>query len=161
MKRGVLVLIGLLALSSLPALAIQPNEMLSDPQLEARARVIGKDLRCLVCQNESIDDSDADLAHDLRMLVRKRLVAGDSDAQVKQYLVDRYGDYVLLNPPFKASTLVLWLGPLALFGAAAGAGWSFLRRQKTAAAETTISTLTEDEKKRAAALLSDELETKA
>lgn len=94
------------------AFAVQPNEMLANPQLEARARFISEDLRCLVCQNQSIDDSDADLAHDLRLLVRQRLLAGDSNEQVKQYLVDRYGDYVLLNPPFKASTLVLWLGPI-------------------------------------------------
>ena len=93
------------------AYAVQPNEMLADPVQEQRARVLGKDLRCLVCQNQSIDDSDADLAHDIRVLLRQRIVAGDSDAQAEQYLVDRYGDYVLLTPPFKMTTLVLWLGP--------------------------------------------------
>ena len=92
MSKAALYLAGFLALSTLPALAVQPDELLPDPQMEARARTIGKELRCPVCQNQSIDDSDADLARDLRLLVRKRLVAGDSDAQAKQYIVDRYGD---------------------------------------------------------------------
>ena len=108
----ILLLLGL-ALGS-AAFAIGPEEMLADPVLEARARDVGKDLRCLVCQNQSIDDSDAELARDLRHLLRQRLVAGDSDDQARQYIVDRYGDYVLLRPPFKAGTLLLWLGPLLL-----------------------------------------------
>ena len=112
MRRVALILFCLLVLNVSAAFAVRPDEILSDPQLEARARVIGQELRCLVCQNQSIDDSDADLAHDLRLLVRQRLQAGDSDAQVKAYIVARYGDFVLLNPPFKASTYVLWLGPL-------------------------------------------------
>jgi cytochrome c-type biogenesis protein CcmH len=120
---------GLFLLLQAPALAVQPDEMLSDPALEARARALGQDLRCLVCQNQSIDDSDADLAHDLRVLLRQRLAAGDSDAQAKQYLVDRYGDYVLLKPPFKLTTLALWLGPLLLLLLAGAAGWSFYRRR--------------------------------
>ena len=91
------------------AFAVEPGEMLANPALEERARAIGKDLRCLVCQNQSIDDSDAPLAHDLRVLVRRRLRAGDSDEQVKQFIVARYGDYVLLRPPFKAETYVLLL----------------------------------------------------
>ncbi len=110
-----------------PALAVLPDEVLQNPQLEARARALGRDLRCLVCQNQSIDDSDADLARDLRILLRQRLVAGDSDAQAKQFLVDRYGDYVLLKPPFKTTTLVLWLGPGVLLLCGIGAAIGFYR----------------------------------
>ncbi|MBN9305669.1 MAG: cytochrome c-type biogenesis protein CcmH [Devosia sp. 67-54] len=94
---------------ALPALAVNPDEMLADPALEARARAISAGLRCLVCQNESIDDSDADLAHEIRVLVRERLKAGDTDQQVVQYLVDRYGEFVLLKPVFAWHTLVLWI----------------------------------------------------
>jgi cytochrome c-type biogenesis protein CcmH len=94
---------------TLPALAVNPDEMLADPALEARARAISAGLRCLVCQNESIDDSDADLAHEIRVLVRERLKAGDTDQQVVQYLVDRYGEFVLLKPVFAWHTLVLWI----------------------------------------------------
>jgi cytochrome c-type biogenesis protein CcmH len=91
--------------------ATSSAEMLQDPALEARAREIGKELRCLVCQNQSIDDSDADLARDLRRLVRDRLVAGDSNEQVLAYVTDRYGDFVLLKPPVKPATWLLWFGP--------------------------------------------------
>ena len=94
-----------------PAFAVEPDEILADPRLEARARTISKDLRCVVCQNQSIDDSRADIARDMRLLVRERLVAGDADQQVVDYLVARYGEYVLLNPPFRAATLGLWIGP--------------------------------------------------
>jgi cytochrome c-type biogenesis protein CcmH len=94
---------------TLPALAVNPDEMLADPALEARARAISAGLRCLVCQYESIDDSDADLAHEIRVLVRERLKAGDTDQQVVQYLVDRYGEFVLLKPVFAWHTLVLWI----------------------------------------------------
>jgi cytochrome c-type biogenesis protein CcmH len=97
-----------------PALAVLPSERLADPVLEARARALGQELRCLVCQNQSIDDSSADLAHDLRVLVRERLAAGDSDRQVLAYLTSRYGDYVLLRPPVKPTTWLLWFGPPAL-----------------------------------------------
>ena len=101
-------------LLAVPALAAtSPDEVLRDPALEARARALGHELRCLVCQNQSIDDSDADLARDLRRLVRERITAGDSDAEVKGFLVARYGDFVLLNPPFRPSTWLLWLGPAA------------------------------------------------
>ena len=100
---------------ALPALAVNPDEVLSDAGLEARARAISSQLRCLVCQNESIDDSDADLAREIRIIVRERLVAGDSDAQVMQYLVDRYGEFVLLKPVFAPHTLILWTAaPLVL-----------------------------------------------
>ena len=97
-----------------PALAIQPDEILEDKVLEERARVISKELRCLVCQNQSIDDSDAPLAKDLRVLVRERLQAGESDEKVIKFVVDRYGDFVLLRPPVKASTLTLWVSPIAV-----------------------------------------------
>ena len=95
---------------ALPAMATQPDEILADPALEARARTIGAELRCLVCQNQSIDDSNAPLARDLRLIVRERLVAGDSDAQVIDFVVERYGDYVLLKPPFKAAPVLALVG---------------------------------------------------
>ena len=106
--RAVLAALILLWLA-LPAFAVNPDEMLKDPALEARARTISEGLRCLVCQNESIDDSDADLAHEIRVLVRQRLTAGDTDDQVRQFLVDRYGEFVLLKPVLAPHTLVLWL----------------------------------------------------
>jgi cytochrome c-type biogenesis protein CcmH len=96
------------------ALAVSPDEVLSDPVLEQRARDLSAGLRCLVCQNQSIDDSDADLARDLRVLVRERLVAGDSDEAVQQYLVDRYGEFVLLNPRVNGHTMLLWIAAPAL-----------------------------------------------
>ena len=100
-----------------PGFAVTPDEILKDPALEARARVLSQELRCMVCQNQSIDDSDAPLAKDLRLLVRERLVKGDSDRQVLDYLVSRYGSFVLLRPPLETSTLLLWaLPPLALLG---------------------------------------------
>ena len=112
--RALLAVLMLLVLS-VPALAVRPDEMLADPALEARARAISEGLRCLVCQNQSIDDSDADLAHDLRVIVRERLTAGDSDDQVRAYLVARYGEYVLLNPVIAPHTLLLWIAaPVAL-----------------------------------------------
>jgi cytochrome c-type biogenesis protein CcmH len=110
MIRIMLVLLLLLS----PAFAVQPDEQLADPALEARAREISAGLRCLVCQNQAIDDSDAPLARDLRLLVRERLQAGDTDDGVREYLVARYGDFILLKPPFEFSTLFLWLTPLAV-----------------------------------------------
>jgi cytochrome c-type biogenesis protein CcmH len=100
--------------ASSAAWAVEPNEMLADPALEARARAISKELRCMVCQNESIDDSQAPLAHDLRMLVRERLTAGDSDAQIVNFLVSRYGEFVLLRPPLSWHTVALWGTPPGL-----------------------------------------------
>ena len=105
------ITIGILLIAS-PAQAVRPDEMLADPALEARARDISRDLRCLVCRNQSIDDSDADLAHDLRVLVRERVTAGDSDEQVIGFVRARYGDFVLLRPPFAIGTALLWGGPL-------------------------------------------------
>lgn len=136
-----------------PAWAIRPDEVLASPALEARARAIGSQLRCPVCQNESIDDSDADLAHDLRLLVRQRLLAGDSDEQVRQYMVARYGTYVLLKPPFNINTLFLWLGPFAFLACAAGAAATFYQRNATRPAETSL--LSPDESRRLAALIGD------
>lgn len=136
-----------------PAWAVDPAEMLPDPTQEARARDIGKNLRCLVCQNQSIDDSDAQLARDLRLLVRERIKSGDSDTAVIDYVVSRYGDFVLLNPPFKAATLVLWLGPAAIALAALAAGFAFYRRRKTEADAAKPAPLTDGEKRRLAALL--------
>ena len=101
-------------LSAVPAWAVLPDEQLSDPKLEARARHISQELRCVVCQNQTIDDSDAELAHDLRVLLRERLTKGDTDQQAIDYIVKRYGTYVLLDPPFRWDTLLLWLGPLAV-----------------------------------------------
>lgn len=119
--RPFLVLLALLSvLLAAPAHAVKPDEMLSDPALEARARAISEGLRCMVCQNQSIDESDADLARDLRILVRERLKAGDSDRQVIDYIVSRYGEFVLLKPRVEPRTLLLWGAPilLLLFGAA-------------------------------------------
>jgi cytochrome c-type biogenesis protein CcmH len=142
----------LATLSCGPALAVTPDEILTDAKLESRARAISKELRCLVCQNESIDDSNADLAHDLRVLVRQRLVAGDSDEQAKQYIVARYGKYVLLKPPFDAETYLLWFGPLILFLSAAGTAALYLRHRATVGEAPPLSA---DETQRVAALLDD------
>lgn len=128
MKRVVLFLFAAFAFAA-PAFAVLPSEQLADPKLEARARAISQELRCVVCQNQSIDDSDAPLAHDLRVIVRERLKAGDSDEAVKSWLVRRYGAYVLLKPPLEPATLLLWFGPLlVLLAGAAGAGVYLLRR---------------------------------
>lgn len=128
MKRLVLAL----CLLASPLWAVQPDEILDDPALEERARDISSGLRCLVCRNESIDDSNADLARDLRLLVRERLVEGDSDEQVIDYVVARYGEYVLLNPVASGSNLVLWLaGPVMLL-LGAGIGAVYIRRRSVA-----------------------------
>ncbi len=148
-----LALAALIALAAAPALAIGAGEALDDPGLEARARAIGKELRCLVCQNQSIDDSNAGLAKDLRRLVRERLVTGDSDDAVKDYIVARYGDFVLLRPPFKAKTYALWLGP-AFMLLLAGAGTAvYLRRQGRRLA---AAPLTPEEQERLERLLDDD-----
>jgi cytochrome c-type biogenesis protein CcmH len=143
----------LLALAvAAPACAIEPQEQLTDPALEARARTLGQELRCLVCQNESIDDSNADLARDLRTIVRERLTAGDSDRQVLGFVTARYGDYVLLRPPIRAGTLVLWFGPLVLLVAVIIA--MTLRRRGRANAEP--APLSSEEDRRLARLLDQE-----
>jgi cytochrome c-type biogenesis protein CcmH len=130
----------LLVLATGPAFAVNPDEILADPALEARARGISEHLRCLVCQNQSIDDSDAELARDLRLLVRERLTAGDSDEAAMQFIVDRYGEYVLLNPVFAPHTLLLWIAaPLALLigGTAIAIGWRRRRAPLEAPAPLT------------------------
>jgi cytochrome c-type biogenesis protein CcmH len=134
-----------------PAFAVEPDEMLADPAQEARARALSKDLRCLVCRNESIDDSHAALARDLRILLRERIAAGDSDAEAVAYIVERYGEYVLLNPTAGGANLLLWLaGPgLLVLGAALAVGYT--RRQGRA--KDSDSTLTEDEQTRLSRLL--------
>jgi cytochrome c-type biogenesis protein CcmH len=115
-----------------PAWAIEPGEELKDPALEARARELSREIRCLVCQSQSIDESEADLARDLRRIVRERLAAGDSDGQVKAYLTARYGDFVLLKPPLETRTTLLWFGPPALLALALlGAGLYLRRRRET------------------------------
>jgi cytochrome c-type biogenesis protein CcmH len=136
------------------AFAVMPDERLADPALEARARAISSQLRCLVCRNETIDDSSADLAHDLRVLVRERLQAGDSDRQVIAFVTARYGDYVLLNPPVKPETYLLWFGPAILL-VLAGAGAALHVRRRRAAAEATAAPLSEEERRRLAALLQE------
>jgi cytochrome c-type biogenesis protein CcmH len=142
----------LLALGLPVAGAVEPSERLANPALEARARVISQELRCLVCQNESIDESGAPLAHDLRLLVRKRLVAGDTDQQVLDYIVARYGIFVLLAPPLIPVTWLLWLGPPGLV---AGTAALLLVRARQRRAGPRPSGLTAEENARAAALLGD------
>ena len=136
------------------ALALQPNEVLKDPALEARARALSKDIRCLVCQNQSIDDSNADLARDLRVLVRERLQKGDSDPEILDFLVKRYGDFVLLKPPVKVSTYLLWYGPIGIFILGVIGLIVFFRNRRVVPARTTAG-LSADEEKRIAALLDD------
>jgi cytochrome c-type biogenesis protein CcmH len=140
-----------------PAFAVQPDEVLKDPAMEARAREISKELRCLVCQNQSIDDSNAPLARDLRVLVRERLVAGDDDTGVLSYITARYGDYVLLRPPFKASTYVLWIGPVIILLLGALGAALFLRgRNRPVTAGDTEAPLTPEERKRLDKLLRED-----
>jgi cytochrome c-type biogenesis protein CcmH len=147
-KRLVLALFSILLMAT-GAGAVLPGEQLRDPKLEARARAISQELRCVVCQNQTIDDSDADLAHDLRVLLRERLRKGDTDEQAKAYIVKRYGSYVLLKPPFRADTLLLWLGPLlVLIAGGAGAALYVARRKPEADAP-----LSADEEMRASAML--------
>ena len=108
--------LALLAVFAGPALAVQPDEVMKDPALEARARSLSAELRCLVCQNQSIDDSDAPLARDIRLLIRERIGQGETNDAVRAYLVSRYGDFILLKPPFKPETLLLWLSPVLTLG---------------------------------------------
>ena len=139
MRRLALIL-AFLWISATAVFAVLPDEVLSDAELEARARAISAGLRCLVCQNQSIDQSDAPLARDLRLLVRDRLVAGDSDSEVVNYLVDRYGEFVLLQPRFAMHTLILWLGPFAILALAAFAALKWRRQTGTdATGEVALS----------------------
>ena len=150
--RRLNALVLLLLVWAMPAAAVDPGEMLADPALEARARDISKDLRCLVCQNQSIDDSDAQLARDLRVLVRQRLTAGSSNEEVVDYVVSRYGDFVLLKPPFKLSTYALWIGPAVIFAGGLLAVVVFYRRRGDVA-ETAPPPLSAEESRRLERLL--------
>ena len=151
-----LILIAVVVLGALsfapPVLALAVDQPLPDPALEARARAIHKILRCLVCQNQSIEDSNADLARDLRHIVRERLLDGDSDAEATQYIVDRYGDWVLLRPPFKTTTYALWIGPFLLLAVAAAGIVVFLRRRLLVAAPKPLD---KGERERLRRLLED------
>jgi cytochrome c-type biogenesis protein CcmH len=148
------------ALSASAAYAVQPDEIMTDPKMESRARDLSRELRCMVCQNQSIDDSEAPLARDLRLLVRERIAAGDSDTQVMDFLVARYGEFVLLKPRFKSHTLLLWLlPPLALAGGGLALWAHGRRRMKLAAAQESSSTLTlsADEEARLQKLIAGEI----
>lgn len=153
-----ILLAGALALSTQLAQAVQPDEILPDPALEARAREISKDLRCLVCQNQSIDDSNADLARDMRILVRERLVAGDSDRQVRDFLVARYGDFVLLTPPVNPGTYALWATPplTLLLGAGILLFWFRGRRRTGDVGSQTAAALSAQDEARIQALLAQD-----
>lgn len=131
--------LALLLAASPASAALDPREMLPDPAQEARARDISKDLRCLVCQNQSIDDSNADLARDLRLVVRERIAAGDSNEQVRAFVIARYGEYVLLTPPFNARTAALWAGPPIVLLIGATIAFFYLRRRPAAAAPAPLS----------------------
>ncbi|WP_425098506.1 cytochrome c-type biogenesis protein [Tropicibacter sp. S64] len=137
----------LLALVATALLAVQPDEMLDDPAQEARAREISAGLRCLVCQNESIDESNASLAHDLRVLVRERITAGDTDEEVVAFIVDRYGEFVLLKPTSSGWNALLWAAGPLLFVLAMGIAFAYLRRRATAPAVTEAG-LSAEERKR-------------
>ena len=136
-----------------PALAVRPGEVLADPVLEARARELSQGLRCLVCRNEDIDNSDADLAHDLRVLLRERLVAGDTDEQAMGYIVARYGEFVLLKPTTAGANMILWLSGPALLLAGGAVAFAMLRRRSRASEEGSLS---EAEQARVKALLGDQ-----
>jgi cytochrome c-type biogenesis protein CcmH len=142
----------LIQIAALPARAVEPSERLADPALEARARGLSKELRCLVCQNQSIDESNADLAHDLRLLLRQRLAAGDTDKQVLDYITARYGVFVLLDPPFLPITWLLWLTPPVLL---LGCGGLLLFRARRRRLDPGVPELSQDESARAALLLGE------
>ena len=139
-KRSLLLIL-FLAIINLPSssFAVEPAEILQNPQLEARARVLSKNIRCLVCQNQSIDDSNASLAKDLRKVVREQLVNGASDEEIFDFLIERYGDFVLLKPPVKPSTFMLWYGPIILFSIGLVMSVLFLIRRKKLAPEEPLT----------------------
>ena len=149
----------IILLTSFSTMAVTPDEVLDDPLLEKRARALTVNIRCLVCQNQSIDDSNADLARDLRILVRERLIAGDSDTEVLDYLISRYGDFVMLKPPFKGSTFILWLGPLFGFVLAVIGLTIYFRRRQAELANTSDSSsrLSSEEREQLNRLLDREI----
>jgi cytochrome c-type biogenesis protein CcmH len=134
--------------------ALEPEELLKDPASEKRARTITKELRCVVCQNQSVDDSDAPLAKDIRMIVRERILAGETDAEVRAYVVKRYGQYVLLRPPLGVDTALIWVGPFALLAIGLGVAALYLRRARSAG-DAQTGTLSPEEEQRVEALLKD------
>jgi cytochrome c-type biogenesis protein CcmH len=146
-----LLLFTLLASLAGPALAVQPDEVMKDPALETRARSLSSELRCLVCQNESIDDSEAPLARDIRILIRERIGKGESNDSVRAYLVSRYGDFILLKPPFKPETLLLWLSPVLTLGLGVAAALYARRR-----APSATPRLSDEEEARLATLTADD-----
>src|SRR6185503_21122937 len=151
MRRFAAIALVLAIIASSSSLAVQPEEMLKDPKLEARARNLSRELRCMVCQNQSIDDSEAPLARDLRLLVRERLTKGDSDQQVLDFLVARYGEFVLLKPPFEKHTLVLWgLPPLVLGG---GLLWLWTRARRHGSRHQAPDALNQEEQRRLSTLV--------
>ncbi len=155
MRRFLLTLALLPLLWAAPVLAgPQPDELLDDPALEARARAISQELRCVVCRNESIDDSNAELARDMRLVVRERLVEGDSDAEVLAFLVDRYGEFVLLRPQTGGWNLLLWISAPVMFLLALGAALIYLRRRQ-AAGEAAAPPLSAEEQARLKELMRD------
>ncbi|MDV7339653.1 cytochrome c-type biogenesis protein [Terasakiella sp. A23] len=156
MKQLMLFIAAAMIYSS-PVLAVEPDEVMDDPTLEARAREVSKDLRCVVCQNQSIDDSNSQLAKSMRILVRKRIAEGATNQEVKDYLVSRYGDFVLLKPPVKTKTMILWFGPaiMILIGLA-GITFYYRRRSKETVETTGAAPLSADEKARLEALLKEE-----
>ena len=153
MLKAVLLSV-MLATTAAPVLAVQPDEMLEDPVLEERARELSKGIRCVVCQNESIDESHADLARELRLVVRERLVDGDTDEQVLDFLVERYGQFVLMKPRRDGWNIILWLSGPALFLIALGVGAVYVRGRSNAVAPTEAA-LSDDEKRRLEELLKD------
>ncbi|WP_373635405.1 cytochrome c-type biogenesis protein CcmH [Yoonia sp. SS1-5] len=128
MRRLLIILVMLAS----PLWAVEPHEILDDPALEARARALSQELRCPVCQNESIDESHATLAQELRVILRERLVAGDTDAEAVDYIVSRYGEFVLLRPDARGANLILWLAPIGLLVLALGIGWGAIRKRAPA-----------------------------
>jgi cytochrome c-type biogenesis protein CcmH len=153
-RRGswlVFLMLALLALATLPGIAVEPAEQLKDPALEARARAISSGLRCLVCQNETIDESAAGLAHDIRILLRERLTAGDTDDQAVRAIVGRYGQFVLLKPPVQPATYVLWFGPAVILLAGLAGGVAWLRRRGASA--EALMPLSPDERGRLETIL--------
>ena len=148
--RALVILIFLLSIAG-PAQAVQPDEVLNDAALETRARNLSRELRCMVCQNQSIDDSEAPLARDLRLLVRERLTKGDSDQQVLDFLVARYGEFVLLKPPFERHTLLLWgLPPVVLVG---GLFWLWMRARRHSPPHQAPDALSDEEQRRLSTLV--------
>jgi cytochrome c-type biogenesis protein CcmH len=156
MHRMLAAIVALALLVSPAAYAVQPDEIMSDPVKEARARDLSRELRCMVCQNQSIDDSDAPLARDLRLLVRERIAAGDSNSQVLDFLVARYGEFVLLKPRFERQTMLLWLLAPLLLASGGLALWLQIRRRSRSGADVSAPPLTPDEEARVAALMSDD-----